>query len=45
MASFKDFYGLLYVHGVIDMTQIQIQKPKITLVGDFFSFKSKSYNM
>ncbi len=45
MASFKGFYGLPSIHGVIDMTQIHIQKPKGTCVGDFSFFKSKSYNM
>jgi hypothetical protein len=45
MASFKGFCGRPSIHGVIDMTQICIQKLKGTLIGDFFFFKSKSYNM
>ncbi len=45
MASFKGFCGRPSIHGAIDMTQIHIQKLKGTLIGDFFSFKSKSYNM
>lgn len=45
MASFKGFYSFPSIHNVIDMTQIHIQKPKGTSIGDFFFFKSKSYNM
>jgi hypothetical protein len=45
MAIFKGFCCLPFIHGVIDVTQIHIQKPKGTFVGDFFFFKFKSYNM
>ncbi len=37
--------GLPRVNGVIDITQIHIQKPRGPFVGDYFSFKSKGFNM
>jgi len=45
MKGFKGFCGLPYVHGAIDVTQIYIQKPHNAFIGDYFSFKSKGYNM
>jgi len=43
MANFKTFSGLPSIHGAIDV--IHIKKLKGTFASDYFSFKSKSYNM
>ncbi len=43
MANFKTFNGLPSIHGAIDV--IHIKKLKGTFARDYFSFKSKSYNM
>ncbi len=45
MANFKDLFGLLFVHRVIDCTQIYIHKPKGMFVANYFSYKSKVHNM
>jgi hypothetical protein len=45
MRGFKRYYGLPFIHGAIDVTQIHIQKPQSAFNGDYFSFKSKVYNM
>jgi len=45
MVGFKDLCGLLFVHGVIDCTQIHIQKPKGAFVVNYFSYKSKAHNI
>jgi hypothetical protein len=46
MMEFKAFCGLPSMHGAInDVTHIHIQKPWSVFVGDYFSFKSKTYNM
>jgi hypothetical protein len=45
VVRFKNFCGLPHVNGVIDITQIHIQKPRGSFVGDYFSFKSKGFNM
>ncbi len=43
MVGFKTFCGLPFIHGAIDV--IHIHKSKRTFVRDYFSFKSKFYNM
>jgi hypothetical protein len=45
MASFKDWCDLPSVQGVIDCTQIHMQKPKRASIAKCFSYKSKAYNM
>jgi len=45
MTSFHDLCSLLIIHGTIDVTQVQIQKPKRFCVVDYYSYKSKTYNM
>jgi len=42
MAKFKNFFGIPSFHKTIDITQIHVQKPQTI---DYFSFKSKGYNM
>jgi hypothetical protein len=43
MVGFKTFGGLPFIHGAIDV--IHIHESKGTFVKDYFSFKSKFYNM
>ncbi len=45
MEGFKDWCGLPFVQGVINYTQIHIQKRKATFVAKLFSCKSKTYIM
>lgn len=45
MVGFKNWCGLPYVHGVIEYTQIHIQKPKGVFVIGYFSYKSKVHNI
>jgi hypothetical protein len=42
MAKFKKKFGIPSFHKSIDITQIHVQKPQTI---DYFSFKSKGYNM
>jgi hypothetical protein len=42
MAKFKNFCGIPSFHKTIDITQIHVQKPQTV---DYFSFKSRGYNM
>jgi hypothetical protein len=42
MAKFKNFFGIPSFHKTIDITKIHVQKPQTI---DYFSFKSKGYNM
>jgi len=42
MAKFKKKFSIPSFHKTIDITQIHVQKPQII---DYFSFKSKGYNM
>ncbi len=43
MVGFETFGGLPFIHGAIDV--IHIHESKGTFVRDYFSFKSKFYNM
>jgi hypothetical protein len=45
MRGFKKFCNLPFIYSAINVTQIHIQKPQGGFVGDYFSFKSKDYNM
>jgi hypothetical protein len=45
MIGFKDFFGLPYVDGTIDVMQLPIYKPKGPFARDYYSFKLKVYNM
>jgi hypothetical protein len=45
MRGFRKFCNLRFIYSAIDATQIHIQKPRGGFVGDYFSFKSKVYNM
>ncbi len=45
MMGFRTFYSLPFIHNAIYVTYIHIQKPWGAFVGDYFSFKSKVYNM
>jgi len=45
MVDFKDLCGLLFVHYVIDCTQIHIHKTKGVFVANYFSYKSKVCNI
>ncbi len=45
VAGFRTCVVLPHVNGVIDITQIHIQKPKGPFVGDYFLFKSKGFDM
>ncbi len=47
MAKFKSFYGLPWVHGAIDVTQLHVFKSQGQgqSIVNYFSFKSKGYNM
>jgi hypothetical protein len=46
MDGFKDFYGMLLIHGTIDATQIHVQKLKAQVFAtNYYSFKSKDYNI
>jgi hypothetical protein len=45
MVGFEHWCGLPFVQGVIDYTQIHIQKPKGASTAEFFSYKSKVYSM
>jgi hypothetical protein len=44
MDGFKDFCGMLSIHGTIDATQIHVQKSKVKIFAtNFYSFKLKGY--
>lgn len=45
VASFKKNCGLPYVGGAINITHIHIQKPIGPYIGDYYSFKFKTFNM
>jgi hypothetical protein len=45
VAGFKNLCDLPHVNGVIDITQIHIQKPRGPFVGDYLSIKSKGFNV
>jgi hypothetical protein len=46
MDGFKDFYGMLLIHGSIDATQIHVQKSKAQVsTTNYYFFKSKDYNI
>jgi hypothetical protein len=45
MIGFKNFSSLQYVYGVIDVTQVHVQNPKGLFAKDYYSFKSKTYNI
>lgn len=45
MNGFKKLCGLLTIRGSINVTQIHVFKPKGQRVVEYFSYKSKAYNM
>jgi type II secretory pathway component PulK len=45
MIGFKDFSDLPSIHDAINVMQIHIQKPKGPFARNYYSFKSKFYNM
>jgi hypothetical protein len=46
MVGFKKLYGLLLINGTINATCIHLQKSTDeTFVTNYYSFKSKSYNI
>jgi hypothetical protein len=45
MAKFKSFCGSPSIHGTIDVTQIHVLKSQGQSIANYFSFKSKGYNM
>ncbi len=45
VVGFKNLCGLPHVNGVIAITQIHNQKPRGLFARDYFSFKSKGFNM
>jgi hypothetical protein len=36
MIGFKNFFGLQYVYGAIDVTQVDIQNPKRLFAGNYY---------
>jgi hypothetical protein len=46
MEGFKDLSGLPRIQGAIDVAHIHIHKSRIqTFVTNYYSYKSKAYNM
>jgi hypothetical protein len=47
MARFKELCGLLLIHGTINVTLINLKKPRgeIFVANDYYSFKYKGYNI
>ncbi len=46
MERFKDFSRLPRIQGAIDVVSIHIDKSRIqTFVAEYYSYKSKAYNM
>ncbi len=45
VAGFKKNWGLPSIHGTIDIIHIHIQKPNGPFARDYYSFKSKTFNM
>jgi hypothetical protein len=39
---FHDLCSLIIIHGTIDVTQVQVQKPRRFCVIDYYSYKSKT---